>query len=155
MEVTRARLMGRPLQGLSTTVTQSLSPTPPPSPLHPPTLLPAVITSHNPLLQSATPPRKKNKDSSSHSIRRERLPLPMFNLRSSFSLPSSSSSSNSSSSKQFWLFCFAALQRINAHDNNDGRLFSPRSHSPGLARWRSEAGFVLPCDIQALSIKNA
>lgn len=58
---------------------------------------------------------------------------PMFNLCSGFSFPLFFLLlllPDSPSSKHFWLFCFAALQRVIAHDNDHGRLFSLRS--PGL-----------------------
>ena len=52
-------------------------------------------------------------------------PLCYVSLSLSLSLsPSSLLLPYPPSSKHFWLFCFPALQRVIAHDNDHGRLFS-------------------------------
>ena len=76
------------------------------------------------------------------------VPPPVFNPSYISSLPPPPPPPPSS--KHFWLFCFAALPRVIAQDNNHARLFSLRS--PGLCM---HAGLVLPYDIQAFSIKYA
>lgn len=106
--VTQSLLGSRP-QGLSTTVTQP----------------------------SQAPPNAKQRQAATAAWSKGTIAPPVFNLCYSFSLSHllsfactispSTSSSSSPSSKHFWLFCFPALQRVIAHDNDHGRLFSLRS----------------------------
>lgn len=94
----------------------------------PNTLPPAVIVSHTP----PAPPLSQQKQRAAAAASEGTAAPPMFNLCSGFSFPLFPFLllPDSPSSKHFWLFCFAALQRVIAHDNDHGRLFSLRS--PGL-----------------------
>ena len=131
---TRGLLGCRP-RGLSTTVTQT-SPTSPHHPHIP--YSPAPIPHHHHHHHRC---HCKTKTAAATAAASEgTIAPPVFNLCYSFFLSHSLSSavlcislslslspsllSYPPSSKHFWLFCFPALQRVIAHDNDHGRLFS-------------------------------
>lgn len=92
---------------------------------------------HSAITSPPHPPNAKQRQAATAAWSKGTIAPPVFNLCYSFSLSHllsfactispSTSSSSSPSSKHFWLFCFPALQRVIAHDNDHGRLFSLRS----------------------------
>lgn len=99
--------------------------------------------SPHPILPCSDRPCKTKTAAATAAASKGTISPPVFNLCYSFfphlslsctvlclslSLFPPSSSSRTLSSKHFWLFCFPALQRVIAHDNDHGRLFS--LHSP-------------------------